>query len=210
MSLVDVELAISRDAISDEIAEFLEEADARVKDYLDNSRTRVSGFIPSDSETAFHALRAIVDANIAPGDLFCEWGSGFGVVTSLAALLGFQSYGIETDGNLVAAARRLAEDFDIEAEFVQGSFIPHGSEEEAECDFSTESFWLVTDVDDAYSELDVGPEDFDVIYGYPWPNEESPIARLFHHVAADGALLLTYNQLDEVRVRRKQLNEWAK
>ena len=207
MALVDVELAIKLDAIPDEIADFLEEADEHVKDYLAHSRTRVSGFIPSDYETVFHALDAIVDANLAPGDLFCEWGSGFGVVASLAALLGFQSCGIETDGRLVDAARSLADEFDIAVDFAQGSFIPSGSEAVAEFDFSTESFWLVTDVDDAYEELGVGPEDFDVVYGYPWPNEESVIARLFDHISADGALLLTYSQLDEVRIRRRRFND---
>ena len=41
--------------------------------------------------------------------------------------------------------------------------------EEAYADTSAEYFWLVTDADDAYDELGLGPHDFDVVFAYPWP-----------------------------------------
>lgn len=63
----------------------------------------------------------------AAGPLFCEWGSGFGVVSCLAALLEFDAYDIEVDSTLVRASRRLAPELDLPAEFAQGSFIPAGA-----------------------------------------------------------------------------------
>ena len=45
--------------------------------------------------------------------------------------------------------------------------------------------------------------DFDLIFAYPWPNDEELTASLFERFAAPGALLLTYDETDAVRLRRK-------
>ena len=47
------------------------------------------------------------------------------------------------------------------------------------------------------------PDDFDVIFAYPWPGEEDVIMQLFDRYAAVGALLLTYHGIEELRIRRK-------
>ena len=60
---------------------------------------------------------------------FVELGSGAGVVTILADLLGFDAYGIELDPWLVDAAARLAASVGSGAEFVAGSFVPPGLRE---------------------------------------------------------------------------------
>jgi protein-L-isoaspartate O-methyltransferase len=138
--------------------------------------------------------------------LFCEWGSGFGVVAALAAMLEFDVCGIEIEGELLDASRQLAEDFDLPVDLVHGSFIPEGAQaftEQAYSNSSSDWAWIVTDADDAYDELGLEPDDFDVIFAYPWPGEESVLSGLFERVAAEGALLLTYNQFDSVRLRRK-------
>src|SRR2546423_1671474 len=83
---------------------------------------------PAATLAAFGALQALAESALAPGGRFCEWGSGFGVVTCLAAMIGFDACGIEIEPDLVAAARRLAADFDLSAEFVCGSFVPRGGE----------------------------------------------------------------------------------
>ncbi len=121
-------------------------------------------------------------------------------------MLEFMACGIEIEKNLVDASRRLADDFGLPVEFVHGSFVPPGSEayaERAAADNNVESFLLVTDADDAYGELGLGPHDFDVVFAYPWPGEECLIEGLFEKYAAEEALLLTYNQYNSVRLRRK-------
>ena len=95
---------------------------------MEDRQIRISGFVPSDFEPVYQALDAIVEGNLASGDVFCEWGSGFGVVAMLAQLLEFQTYGIEIEDSLVTGARQLAEEFDLPVDFVTGSFVPAGGE----------------------------------------------------------------------------------
>ena len=172
MPLVDIKISTNGSVLPDDVAAFLREADMRVSQFVRNSPIRITGFVPSNFVTVYHALRAITEANLAPGTSLCEWGSGFGVVASLAAMLEFKVCGIEIERGLVNASRRLADDFRLPVEFVHGSFVPSGAEadvEEAYAASSTEYFWLVTDADDAYDELGLGPHDFDVVFAYPWP-----------------------------------------
>ena len=206
MPLVDIEISTNGSALPDDVAAFLREADVRVSQYVKNSPIRVTGFVPSDFVTVYQGLRAIREANLAPGTSLCEWGSGFGVVASLAAMLGFTVYGIEIERDLIDASRKLADDFGLPVEFVHGSFVPPGAEafaEEAAIDSNSEFFWLVTDADDAYDESGLEPDDFDVVFAYPWPGEECLIANLFETYAAEGALLLMFNQYNSVRLQRK-------
>jgi len=206
VSLVDVEISNNDSVMPDDIVTFLRESDLRVSQFLRNSPLRATGFVPSDFKTVYHALQGIVDANLAPGTSFCEWGSGFGVVASLAAMLEFMSCGIEIEKDLVDAARGLADDFGLPVEFIRGSFIPPGAEsfaEEAYADTNAEFSWLVTDADDAYEELGLNPDDFDVVFAYPWPGEEYLIMSVFEKCAAEDALLLMYDQFDSVRLLRK-------
>ena len=206
MPLVDIEISINGSVLPDHVVAFLREADLRVNQFVWNSPFFATGFAPSDYGTVYRALGTITEANLAPGTSFCEWGSGFGVAASLAAMLGFTACGIEIERGLVDASQRLADDFGLPVEFVHGSFVPPGAEadvEEAFADTSTEYFWLVTDADDAYGELGLGPHDFDIVFAYPWPGEECLIASLFEKYAAEEALLLMYNQFNSVRLQRK-------
>ena len=206
MPLLDIDISINGSVLPDDVVAFLREADLRVSQFVRNSPVRVTGFVPSDFVTVYHSLRAITEANLASGTSLCEWGSGFGVVASLAAMLEFKVCGIEIERSLVNASRRLADDFRLPVEFVHGSFVPSGAEadvEEAYAASSTEYFWLVTDADDAYDELGLGPHDFDVVFAYPWPGEECLIEGLFEKYAAEEALLLTYTQYNSVRLQRK-------
>lgn len=206
MPLVEIEISNHGSVLPDEIDRFLREADMRVSQFLENNPRRASSFIPSDFKTVYHALQAITDENLAPGDMMCEWGSGFGVVASLASMLEYTACGIEVDQDLVDAARRLADDFGLPVEFALGSFIPSGAEliaEEAYVENNAEYSWLITDAEDGYDELQCSLEDFDLVFSYPWPGEDYLIANLFEKHAAEGALLLTYDYPETMRLRRK-------
>ena len=206
MPLLDVDISINGSGLPGNVVAFLREAELRVSQFVRNSPDHVTAFVPSDFVTVYRSLRAITEANLAAGTSLCEWGSGFGVVASLAAMLEFQVCGIEIERALVNASRRLADDFCLPVEFVHGSFVPSGAEadvEESYADSSSEYFWLVTDADDTYDELGLGPQDFDVVFAYPWPAEECLIEGLFEKYAAEQALLLTYTAYDSVRLRRK-------
>ncbi len=201
MSLVPVEIIESSDPLPGEITAYLAEARARVQAFLDENR--IPAFVACEFEPVYTALQWIRRTNLATGNVFCEWGSGFGVVASLASGLGFESYGIEIEGPLVDHARELAADTNHRVSFVQGSFVTEGAEHIVDKTISSDVFWLNTDVDDAYQELQLDPDDFDVIFAYPWPGEDDVITGLFDHCAAQGALLVTYSYLDGVSVYRK-------
>ncbi len=128
------------------------------------------------------------------------------MVAALAALLDFDSCGIEISRDLVDGARELVDDFNLPVEFVHGSFVPHAGVAQAEqacAERSSEQFWLVTDADDAYDELGFDADDFDLVFAYPWPGEEPVINELFDAHAAVGSLLLTHTQFDSVMLKRK-------
>src|SRR5437588_11709002 len=147
MSLTEIRLPLDDDPVPADVRAFLREAELRIDEFQQHAR--IPGFVPSDFPSVYRLLRALSSANL-PGNLFCEWGSGFGVVACLAAMLDFDAVGIEIEGDLVDAARNLAADFDLPVEFVHGSFIPRGET----CAGVEGGFtWLTTDGDTAHEEL---------------------------------------------------------
>ena len=199
MALIDVRLPVDQPAVPGDVRAFLREAGRRM-DRLQFDE-HVPAFVASDFQSAYATLRALAEANLAPGDLFCEWGSGLGVVACLAAMLGFDARGIEIEPSLVEAAVQLAADFDLPVEFIQGSFIPPGGGRSL--GGSDPFAWLTTAEGRAHEELTIEPEEFAVVFVYPWPDEERAIADLFDHCAGTGALLVSYHGGEGLRVRRK-------
>jgi hypothetical protein len=204
MPLIDLSLPTGTAGVPGDVRSFLREADRRIRRF--QRRCRVPGFVPTDFESAYGVLRAVATAGLTRGNLFCEWGSGFGVVACLATMLDFDACGIEVEAELVEAARRLAGDFGLPVEFAHGSFIPQGGEARARA--VDEFAWLTTDADDAHDELGLAADDFDVIFAYPWPDEEGLTADLFERHAAAGALLLTYHGGEDFRLRRKRITRF--
>ena len=199
MPLLDLPVPAAGGPVPAEVRRFLRAADERIDEFL--QETRAPAFVPSDYAGAFAVLRGLEETAVLRGTRFCEWGSGFGVVAGLAAGLGFDAAGIEAEAGLVAAARALADDFDLPVEFAHGSFVPRGAEDRVHA--AGEYAWLTTGADYAYAELGVGPDDFDVVYAYPWPDEEVVTAELFERYGGRGAVLVTYHAGDGFRVRRK-------
>lgn len=158
------------------------------------------GAIPSDHELVVRCLCTLRAQE--PGLVrFLEWGSGLGIVAVAAARLGFDAHGIEWDEAMVQQAEQLAARHGVRVPFVAGSFVPPGSDrllDRAELGTRT-----VLQSDDAYDRLERDLDEFDVVFAYPWPEEEALYRRLFARHAGEGAVLVTYTQLDGVRGFRK-------
>ncbi len=201
MRLNEIELQPTRAPIPDAIAALLADAQLRLQQYDAKYQASIPAFVPSDFEQVYRALEWIDSAQLAAGHRFLEWGSGIGIVACLAAELGFDAIGIEIEPALVEIAESFAADHDVEVEFACGSYVPSGAEPFV--DTSGEVTWLRTDGPDGYADLDLEPEDFDLIYAYPWPGEEQVIFDLFASCASVGALLLTFHSQDGLRLQRK-------
>jgi len=206
MPLKAINLTLSDKSLPSDATIFIQEAERRLQQLTSEAANRPSGFVSSNPSTVYRALQTIVEQNLSTGTTFCEWGSGLGVVAGLATMLGFTSHGIEIEEELVDAAQQLADDFELTPHFVHGSFIPVGAEsyaEQAYADNSSEFLWVVTDADAAYDELGLELDDFDLVFAYPWPGDDSLLAEIFDRYAAAEALLLTYDQFNSIQLRRK-------
>jgi len=139
-------------------------------------------FVPADYVLVFDALCAL-RPRMPRNPLFIEWGSGLGVVSLMAAALGWKATGVEIQRPLYLQSRRLAERFDLPAMFLHGSFFP-------------EDPTAIEKSDERYAAADL-------VYVYPWPDQELEIFDLFDRTSKAGALLLTYYGVEDLRVFRK-------
>lgn len=200
MPLHYIELSPSLDPIPADVMRFIREADQRIEVFQEGAR--VPGFVPSDYDAVYSMLRALSESTYVRGRQFCEWGSGFGVVACLAAMLDFDAVGIEIEPTLVQEAQKLASDFDLPVEFVAGSYVPHGADDRVHSGGSYS--WFTPDSDYAYDDLGLEPRDMDVLFVYPWPDEEPVTLDLFEKYCGHGAVLVSYHGGDEFRLRRNR------
>lgn len=166
------------DALCAEGWDIFERFDVEVRDH------HFHPFVNADYESVLAALLPHRGPNLK----FLEWGSASGVITIMADLLGFEAYGIELDGDLVATARALANKFHSRARFTMGSFIPSGYVWRP----SSGDGRIATIGDGASGYLELGHslDEFDVVFGYPWRGEEPMMLDLMKTYGGPHALLL--------------------
>lgn len=193
-----------------EVRALIDAAEERFENfYARKLNKRYPRYIASEPAQVYAALKWATDRGLAPGHRFIEWGSGFGVATGMAALLGYDATGIEISEGLVAIARELLESRSIEADFLCTSYIPDGF---IEYDIAGGSD-LVPDDSFGY-ELEGGPvyqdenqqidiAEVDLFYAYPWPGEQEMMLKLFDAVAEVDAILIAYLGDREICIYRK-------
>jgi hypothetical protein len=169
---------------------FIQDAQKRIESFQSENE-RIPGFECSNFFAAAGVLRAIREQRLAPGPRLCEWGSGFGVVTCLAGMAGFDARGIEVEVKLVDRSRQLARDYQLGVQFHQGSYRKDLSIE-PQTQPSTEK------------NLPEPPLlNCDVVYIYPWPAETAYITGRFEQLARPGALLISYKGGGRFRIQKK-------
>jgi hypothetical protein len=181
---------------------FLSDAGARIDAFFERWKKSSSlGFFPSAYEPVYAVLKAIRESDPHATRL-CEWGSGFGVIAGFASTLGYEACGIEIDRRCVIASRSLLKDHGLDVDILEGSFIP---EEYAEHRWRADNGGTGTILcgAGAIDEVDVEIEDFDVIFAFPWPDEQEQYFDLFSCYAAVGAILVTYSAIDGICMQRK-------
>jgi len=202
MALVRVDVTPTAGRLPPPIAKFVRAADRRTDDFHEQrTRRPLHAFVSSDLEGTWRMIDAIVRGKLAPGRSFCEWGCGFAAVAGLAALSGFDACGIEIERDLVDEANRLMTDFSLKVPIAQGNFVPQDAGELADC--TSEFTYLSERGPDGHAVLRRDPDDFDLVFAYPWPGSEDVIFRLFDTFAATDALLLTFHGSEGLQVDRK-------
>jgi hypothetical protein len=144
-------------------------------------------FVATDFDLLLRTLVAVRE----PGLRFLEWGSGMGVVTIMADLLGFDAAGIELDARLVDTARALAAKYDSRARFVAGSFLPAGYEYRSST--GDRRMGTIGEGESGYLALGQPLEDFDIVYGYPWSGEEPVMLDVMRTYGRRDARLLLHS-----------------
>src|SRR5215475_14116487 len=96
--------------------------------FADNDDSHAPRFVPSVPERVLAVLEEVTTRKLPPTRVFCEWGSGFGTATCLAALLGYEAYGLEIDEELVRLSRAIARRLGIPVEILCTSLLPAGYE----------------------------------------------------------------------------------
>lgn len=154
------------------------------------------GYVSADYEAIYRRLLQLRGR----ATTFLEWGSGLGVVTIMASLLGFEAYGIEVKHELVEHARRLSHQLGSTAKFATGSFIPNDFE--ARIESGDEFHRTITDESSAYDDFDMELRDFDLVYAFPWPEELTVFRSIIRRCANPATLFLRYDAREGLSLSR--------
>jgi len=180
--------------------------------FADHNDDQAPRFVPSVPERVWAILAEVTTRQLPPTRVFCEWGSGFGTSTCLAALLGYEAYGLEIDEELVRLARAIARRLGIPVTMLCTSFLPAGYAACAGGDgaalVTPESVSAHHDTAEArgplrYDGMAIAIADIGLFFAYPWPEERELMRQLFEAVARVGALLVVYHTDTDIRVLRK-------
>ena len=193
----------------------IDEVDRMIDEFDDaGGRKRNPLYVPCDPAFLNAAISFVTERDLPIGRVFCELGSGLGLGVCLAALQGYEAYGVEIDEKLVDASRELAQRQNIEATFLCGSYFPEGYSAYDGVAGSEllkpESSWSRSDAfhySPRYEGMDRDTEEIDVFFVYPWPHEHEMMQELFEELAADGAILIAYYGDGEICVYRKTFED---
>lgn len=196
MPLLPLELDIVADAIiplSDEAQAQIAAARAAVAE-LERDQPQVARLLLLSDAVAFSAgLKTLRRHQCLRGRRFCEWGSGIGLMTALAALEGFDAVGIEAEPVLVNAAQKAFPQAVRGPRFMEGSFVPVAAAERFRVVGTYgATVWEPSLDPDPYAALGLDCAEIDLVYAYPWPREIPLYETLFAQCASPGALLWLY------------------
>ena len=210
VQIEQIDLQLDESPLPKQVKNFLTEAESRIDKLFDTEKNRkVPRFIPSNAELVYKHLSAIVSGDFCLGNNYCEWGSGYGVGTCLASMLGFNSFGIEIEPSLVTASKALAKKTHIDVTIIESDYMPEGFEcyegsGGAEL-IRPENYVCGTNehLDVSYEGMEINLDEVDVFFVYPWPGEQEFMLEFFQAIAADGALFLVYLGDDDFVLYRK-------
>ena len=187
--------------IPDKLAARITAARGEIEAFQDRwDRPQIEQFVAADYPFVYQCLHWTLQFQPLLGQRFLEWGSGFSIVSAIAAELGLNSFGIEAEPDLLAMGRKTIQTWNVSVELVEGNFLPPGAAQLSDDPMLPS---LSHDVADAYQKIGLDLDDFAFIYAYPWPGEDDFHEFVFDRYAASGALLMLFCGPNDVRLYRK-------
>ena len=207
-SIKQIDYEAESPEVPEPFASLIKDADDRWdKFWAQKLNKRYPRYVASEPAQVYAALKHVRDGGLALGERFIEWGSGFGVATIMAAQLGFEATGIELEDGLVEIAESLAEKHQTGAEFITTTYIPEGYinyDHVGGSDIVPDESFGYQAEPPRYDGMDVGLDEIDVFFVYPWPGEQEMMLKLFQSVASEDAILIAYYGDQEICIYRKQ------
>ena len=207
-SIKQIDYEAESPEVPEAFASLIRDADDRwEKFWAQKLNKRYPRYVASEPAKVYAALKYVRDEGLALGERFIEWGSGFGVATNLAAQLGFEATGIELEDGLVAIAESLAKKHQTGAEFITTTYIPEGYisyDHLGGSDIVPDESFGHQIGPPRYDGMDIGLDEIDVLYVYPWLGEQEMMLKLFESVASEDAILIAYYGDQEICIYRKQ------
>lgn len=211
MAIEEIDLDAPEAEISAQLARLIETCSRGWELFFaENEDDEAPGFVPSIPEIVFDVLTEVTKQNLPRNRIFCEWGSGFGVVTCMAALLGYKAYGIEIEEELVRQSRAIARRLKIPVEIICTNLFPDGYGSHSGVDgiklLTPESLSDGAGANRCllrYDGMDIDVAEVGLFFVYSWPSERELMLNLFDSIAAEGTILVAYYTDRKVSVFRK-------
>ena len=207
-SIKQIDYEAESPEVPEPLASLIQDADDRWEKFWSQKlNKRYPRYVASEPAQVYAALKHVRDEGLALGERFIEWGSGFGVATNLAAQLGFEATGIELEDGLVEIAESLAEKHQTGAKFIATTYIPEGYisyDHVGGSDIVPDDSFGHQAEPPCYDGMDIGLDEIDVFFVYPWPGEQEMMLKLFESVANEDAILIAYYGDGEICIYRKQ------
>ncbi|MFT7633348.1 MAG: hypothetical protein ACI87E_004403, partial [Mariniblastus sp.] len=190
MALTQLEFQPPTSGMPPSVKDFLEQTAPLVEQHRTKIPGGFRGFVPSDYQAFYYAISHLFEQRLAFGLTFCEWGSGLGISTCLASMVGYEAFGIEIDEKLVEAAEAIAEDFELPVAYAAGSLLPDGADDLIDEAFGENDgeISMVIQPDNAYEQIGFELDEFDVVFSFPWPTDEELTAKIFDRFANVGSI----------------------
>ena len=103
-------------------------------------------------------------------------------------------------------AESLAEKYQTGAKFIATTYIPEGYisyDHVGGSDIVPDDSFGHQAEPPCYDGMDIGLDEIDVFFVYPWPGEQEMMLKLFESVASEDAILITYYGDKEICIYRK-------
>ncbi len=159
-----------RSPLPQEQENLISEAQILLQQFWDRWHQKpIEQYVACDFEYVARALFTLQERGLVDGSTFVSGGCGFGIVTGLASLLGWEAIGIEAEPFWSPRLENCLQRLQIPCEIWRAIFCPEEPSVWRTVNRITHRCSIAFP---AYESKDFDIDDFSIIFAYPWPGEE--------------------------------------